>query len=118
MIAPSLRAILENQKRIVLAQVPSPNSLADVRNAIRFQLLNWVEAHTEIVASTLVRTTKSMQSAIERVQRSLQCAIERAGEELVAAEIRGALDELGLVTGAVYTDDILEVVFSRFCIGK
>jgi tRNA modification GTPase len=40
------------------------------------------------------------------------------GDELVAAEMYVALDELGSVVGAVYTDDILDRIFSRFCIGK
>ena len=40
------------------------------------------------------------------------------GEELVAVELRDALDQLGAVVGAVYTDDILARIFSRFCIGK
>jgi tRNA modification GTPase len=40
------------------------------------------------------------------------------GEELVAADVRNALDELGKVVGAVYTDDVLDRIFSRFCIGK
>ena len=39
-------------------------------------------------------------------------------DELTAAEIRIALVELGKVVGAVYTDDILDRIFSRFCIGK
>jgi tRNA modification GTPase len=38
--------------------------------------------------------------------------------ELVALELRAALDELGAMTGAVYTDDLLDRIFSRFCIGK
>ncbi len=29
-----------------------------------------------------------------------------------------ALEELGHLAGAVYTDDLLDRVFSRFCIGK
>ena len=41
-----------------------------------------------------------------------------AGEELIAGEVRMALAELGRVVGAVYTDDILDRIFSRFCIGK
>lgn len=41
-----------------------------------------------------------------------------AGEELAAAEIRAALLELGTVSGAVYTEDVLDRIFSRFCIGK
>jgi tRNA modification GTPase len=40
------------------------------------------------------------------------------GDELVAAELRLALDELAQVVGAVYTEDILDRIFSRFCIGK
>ena len=39
-------------------------------------------------------------------------------EELAAAEIRAALDELGKVVGAVYTEDVLDRIFSRFCVGK
>jgi tRNA modification GTPase len=40
------------------------------------------------------------------------------GEEIIAAEIRVALNEIGKVAGAVYTDDVLDRIFSRFCIGK
>jgi tRNA modification GTPase len=38
--------------------------------------------------------------------------------ELAAAALRAALDQLGELTGAVYTDDLLDRVFSRFCVGK
>ena len=45
-------------------------------------------------------------------------AAASAGDELVAAEIRVALAELGKVVGTVYTDDLLDRIFSTFCIGK
>ena len=38
--------------------------------------------------------------------------------ELLALSLRAALDQLGETTGAVYTNDLLDRVFSRFCIGK
>lgn len=38
--------------------------------------------------------------------------------ELAASALRAALDQLGEVTGAVYTNDLLDRIFSRFCIGK
>ena len=38
--------------------------------------------------------------------------------EVVAHSMRAALDALGEVTGAVTPDDVLGLVFSRFCIGK
>ena len=46
------------------------------------------------------------------------CTAELGGDELIACEIRTALLELGKVAGAVYTDDVLDRIFSRFCIGK
>jgi tRNA modification GTPase len=37
---------------------------------------------------------------------------------VLALELRSALEELGVIVGAVYTDDLLDRIFSRFCIGK
>jgi tRNA modification GTPase len=59
---------------------------------------------------------------VRRAEQALDDAITAAelhlGEELVAAAVRGALEELGQVVGAIHTDDILDRIFSRFCIGK
>ena len=40
------------------------------------------------------------------------------GDELVAVDLRQGLDDLGRVVGAVVTDDLLDRIFRRFCIGK
>lgn len=70
----------------------------------------------------VVGTAERCQESLIRAQESLVRAIlinqQQAGEELLAAELRFTLEELGKVVGAVYTDDILDRIFSRFCIGK
>jgi tRNA modification GTPase len=38
--------------------------------------------------------------------------------EFIALDLREALDSVGLITGATYTEDILERIFREFCIGK
>ena len=38
--------------------------------------------------------------------------------EMLALELRSGLEDLGAIVGAVYTDDLLDRIFSRFCIGK
>jgi tRNA modification GTPase len=38
--------------------------------------------------------------------------------ELIAMDLRAAIDALGEITGAVSTDDILDRIFKEFCIGK
>ncbi len=70
------------------------------------------------VAGTAVRCLESLRLADEYLGHALEAAQEGFGEEIVAAEIRNSLNELGKVAGAVYTDDILDRIFSSFCIGK
>ncbi len=38
--------------------------------------------------------------------------------EIIGEEIKYAIDRIGQITGRIYTDDILDNVFSKFCIGK
>jgi tRNA modification GTPase len=38
--------------------------------------------------------------------------------ELLALELREGLQQLGEMVGAVYSDDLLDRIFSRFCVGK
>jgi tRNA modification GTPase len=70
------------------------------------------------VATTVVRCRDSLRQAATALASARTLAQSRAGEELVAWEVRSALDGLGNVVGAIYTDDVLDRVFSRFCIGK
>jgi tRNA modification GTPase len=70
------------------------------------------------VASTSDRCRESLRLAGEALQRGRAALSAAAGDELIAGEVRIALDELGRVVGAVFTDDVLDRVFSRFCIGK
>jgi tRNA modification GTPase len=62
------------------------------------------------------------QAALDRASESLDQARESVGaglaNELVAVDIRTAADALAEITGAITTDEILERIFSSFCIGK
>lgn len=55
------------------------------------------------------------KQALDDVSKGLDSKISG---ELLALDIRRALDALGEITGSVVTDDILDSVFTRFCIGK
>ncbi|WP_153555512.1 tRNA modification GTPase [Roseimaritima sediminicola] len=70
------------------------------------------------VAGTAARCAASLDEAIAAVEEARSVLHGGGGEELVAAEMRLALSAIGEVTGEVYTDDILDRIFSRFCIGK
>jgi tRNA modification GTPase len=68
---------------------------------------------------TAARCRESLTQAREALCRSEQAAlVDAAGDELIAVDLREALDHLGAIVGAVYTDDLLDRIFSKFCIGK
>jgi len=71
----------------------------------------------DVVATTAARCRDSLRRAADALAEARGSAGARR-DELVAAALRAALDELGQVVGTVYSDDILDRVFSRFCIGK
>ncbi len=71
-----------------------------------------------VVASTAQRCQLSLEAAAEHIDLARQLITHEQGHELVALELREVLEHLGQVVGAVYTDDILDRVFQRFCIGK
>ena len=64
------------------------------------------------------RASDSLACALESLDRATEASEGRLGEEVIAAEVRSSLEHLGRVVGTIYTDDILDLVFGRFCIGK
>lgn len=58
---------------------------------------------------------KKTNDALDRVLLGME--ISQTGD-LLAMDIRQALHYLGEITGAITTDDLLDNIFSKFCIGK
>ena len=60
--------------------------------------------HVELLNDTLVCLDKAVENGIPR--------------EIQAEYLRQAADSLGRIAGSVDVEDLLDVIFSRFCIGK
>ncbi|HKI32827.1 MAG TPA: tRNA modification GTPase [Gemmataceae bacterium] len=70
------------------------------------------------LAPSVSRCRHHVAACLGRLRQAHQTVLFGGPPELAALELRGALDELGEMVGAVYTDDLLDRIFSRFCIGK
>jgi tRNA modification GTPase len=70
------------------------------------------------LAPSLSRCRQHSSACLQHLRRAHALVIDQAPQELLALELREALQQLGEMAGAVYTDDLLDRVFSRFCIGK
>ena len=79
-------------------------------------------AFFESAESTIVtraRHRRALEETIVALGRALAEGEKASGrEELIAEELRAAATVLGRLTGRVDVEDILEVIFRDFCIGK
>ena len=62
------------------------------------------------------RQRKLLQETVFALQRSI--AVIAGGEELAAEELRSASHSLGRLLGRVDVEDVLDVIFREFCVGK
>jgi len=86
-----------------------------IREALHFGAVDWGEHAVAINARH--------QASLQNARAALLAALELLGDAaidpgLAAIELRDALDALGEIPGRVDTEDLLGVIFSRFCIGK
>jgi tRNA modification GTPase len=63
------------------------------------------------------RHLRHIAEAQDALRRAQDCTAA-GSPELLALELRAALDALGAVLGSVSPDDLLGAIFSKFCIGK
>lgn len=64
------------------------------------------------------RQKRELQRAVEALTELLALEESAAPLDLLAVELQEALNALGTLTGEVASDDILEQIFSQFCVGK
>jgi len=63
---------------------------------------------------TRQRYRTTLQTALAHMEQSLY----HGEPELMAQELRFAINQIGTITGQINADDLLDVIFKDFCIGK
>ncbi len=123
-----VRSVLQVQTRVDVLSAGRPVSLSvsavtgegldRLVATITVRLSEGRRGARQFVDSTAARSRSSLIRAHESLNRAHESAVAGLGDELTSLEIRDALDALGEIVGAIYTDDLLDRVCSRFCIGK
>jgi tRNA modification GTPase len=70
----------------------------------------------EIITNTrhkeaLINAKKYMESVVEAIEKGYS-------EDLITIDLNSALNEIGKITGETATEDVIDQIFERFCVGK
>lgn len=89
------------------------------------ELLNALKAEVHFgafqkdeVLLTNIRHKNALESAMKKLIQAKLSLQNGLSQEFVALDLRGAMDDLAEITGEIVTEDILNHIFSHFCIGK
>ena len=99
--------------------VETGEGIADLERALvecaGREQLNWIARERVVLNSRLIAILETARARLGVFEKSLT---GRIALELLAIDAREVLALYETATGKRYTDDLLDIIFSRFCIGK
>ncbi|OIO36454.1 MAG: tRNA uridine-5-carboxymethylaminomethyl(34) synthesis GTPase MnmE [Candidatus Omnitrophica bacterium CG1_02_44_16] len=121
----------DQARRIDLASLKGliPETIVEVsalenRNITRLEGLIYrsvFDSHANFDEGVVISNARHIE-ALKRGTHHLAAALETLDKglslEFVSLDVKKALDAIGELTGEVFNDDVLNVIFSKFCIGK
>lgn len=113
----SLEKIEElNQSNIIAISAKEKTAINDLRSKIYHSAIKEQLDGNETLV-TNIRHLEALQRTEEALTNVLR-GIDAVTSDFLSMDIKQALHYLGEITGAVTTDDLLDNIFSKFCIGK
>jgi tRNA modification GTPase len=113
---PVLKALVERENGFFISASQKEN-LENLKDALKqvVSLDDFKSGNTVVTNlrhyESLVETNKALDMVVMGIDNQVT-------NDFVAMDIRNSLYHLGLIVGEITTDDLLDNIFSKFCIGK
>ena len=101
---------------ITISAVENQN-IQDLKNELS-SYVEQLKASENNVVITNQRHFEALQKSLNAVHKVNEAITFQISTELLAYELRNALEHLGEISGEVTNDEVLGNIFSKFCIGK
>ena len=106
-----------HDKRGLLISAKAKTDLDTLKEHI-LQLVDLEGLNAEATFVTNSRHVSVLRNTLEALERVIAGINNQITNDFLAMDIRQALHHLGEITGEITTDDLLDNIFSKFCIGK
>ena len=105
----------------LIAQLRHPNIIAIFQSGVlgdgrQYYVMDYIRG---VPLHRYVREKKlALEEALANVRSALEAQMAGSSVDLLAIDVTTAVNALGEITGETASDDLLEVIFSQFCVGK
>ncbi len=106
----------ESEFRVLRTNLISNNGLKSVEALLKKFATELTEREGILISRA--RHLESVIQSIRSCELARNSVLEKRDNEIIALDLREALDALGKIVGEVSADDILNRIFSDFCVGK
>jgi tRNA modification GTPase len=108
---------LEGGERAILFSAVTGEGLDNLKEALSRTIREeFVDVKHSFIAD--MRIVSLLEKSIASIESALRCMANREPVEIIAFELQSLIETLSEITGEITPDDVLDSIFSRFCIGK
>ena len=103
---------------VITISTRTQDGLADLTNAITAKVYAGTQAGQEGTFVTDARQAEILRQADEHLEASIRTIEASMGLDFISIDLRSAWEKLGELTVETVGEDIINEIFSKFCIGK
>ena len=108
----------QKNKTVIEASMRSKKGVEELYSAIEKMFnVNEIEIGNETII-TNIRHKNQIHKAIQSIENAINTDKQELPIDIIAVEIKEALENLGCKTGDNVSEDIINEIFSKFCLGK
>ena len=93
-------------------------NIGELKKIMKQRALENKDYDTSSLLVTSSRHRDALQKARQHIRRTVEALDSGMTGDFLSIDLRSALKELGEITGEITNEDVLDSIFSRFCIGK
>jgi tRNA modification GTPase len=116
-LVPQTSNLVPHTSSLIFISARNNEGIEELKSEI-LRKVNLHSINTDDVLISNIRHLEALQKTEESLNRVLINIDNPITSDFLASDIKQALYYLGEITGKVTTDDLLETIFSKFCIGK
>lgn len=109
--------LLPGVKRIRVSALRE-EGLADLEEAIVEAVFSGQVIASDAPLVNNPRHKEALQAALDHIRAAEEADQRKMPADFIAIDLTAAVNVLGEITGEAATEDLLEIIFSEFCVGK